>query len=40
VLRQQSSAIRIDLAERYGLHSGPFQAEAEAADTTEQIENS
>jgi hypothetical protein len=39
VLRQGRPAEGVDLAERDGSHSGSFKAEAEAADSAEEVED-
>jgi hypothetical protein len=36
---QNCLAVRVDLAERDGSHSGSFEAEAEAADSAEEVED-
>jgi hypothetical protein len=33
------SAERVNLAERNGLHPGPFEPEAHASDSAEKVEN-
>jgi hypothetical protein len=39
VLSQDGSAIRFDLAEGDGAHSGAFEAEGEAADAGKEVED-
>jgi hypothetical protein len=39
VLRKNSLAVRVDLALPHAAHSGPFEAEVEAADAREEGAN-
>jgi hypothetical protein len=39
MLGEDTSAIVVDLAECDGSHTGPFEAEAEAADSAEEVED-